>query len=108
MTGQRVFLTIGYVDKRIIEIFIDVNLKDQSSFLRTSYMQFARCVSISLQHGVPLRVLIKAFYKIETKDFPVQSGERFVSIYDYAAKMLRLENIRLQNGRTKTEITKVS
>src|SRR5205823_8389116 len=84
--GHKVFLRTGeYEDGTIGEIFIDMH--KEGAALRSVMNCFAMLVSIALQYGVPLEVLVEQFVftRFEPQG-PVQGHDRVkfaTSVIDY-------------------------
>jgi ribonucleoside-diphosphate reductase alpha chain len=92
--GNKVFLRTGeYEDGTIGEIFIDMH--KEGAALRSVMNCFAMLVSIALQYGVPLEVLVEQFVftRFEPQG-PVQGHDRVkfaTSVIDYVFRALGVE-----------------
>ena len=92
--GNKVFLRTGeYADGGLGEIFIDMH--KEGAALRSVMNCFAMLVSIALQYGVPLEVLVEQFVftRFEPQG-PVQGHDRVkfaTSIIDYVFRALGVE-----------------
>jgi len=92
--GNKVFLRTGeYADGTIGEIFIDMH--KEGAALRSVMNCFAMLVSIALQYGVPLEVLVEQFVftRFEPQG-PVQGHDRVkfaTSVIDYVFRALGVE-----------------
>src|SRR5205823_1246992 len=95
--GNKVFLRTGqYNDGEIGEIFIDMH--KEGAALRSVMNCFAMLVSIALQYGVPLEVLVEQFVftRFEPQG-PVQGHDRVkfaTSVIDYVFRALGVEYLR--------------
>src|SRR5256886_545910 len=92
--GNKVFLRTGeYGDGTLGEIFIDMH--KEGAALRSVMNCFAMLVSIALQYGVPLEVLVEQFVftRFEPQG-PVQGHDRVkfaTSVIDYVFRALGVE-----------------
>jgi ribonucleoside-diphosphate reductase alpha chain len=92
--GNKIFLRTGeYDDGRLGEIFIDMH--KEGAALRSVMNCFAMLVSIALQYGVPLEVLVEQFVftRFEPQG-PVQGHDRVkfaTSVVDYIFRALGVE-----------------
>jgi len=95
--GNKVFLRTGeYNDGTLGEIFIDMH--KEGAALRSVMNCFAMLVSIALQYGVPLEVLVEQFVftRFEPQG-PVQGHDRVkfaTSVIDYVFRALGVEYLR--------------
>jgi ribonucleoside-diphosphate reductase alpha chain len=95
--GNKVFLRTGeYNDGELGEIFIDMH--KEGAALRSVMNCFAMLVSIALQYGVPLEVLVEQFVftRFEPQG-PVQGHDRVkfaTSVIDYVFRALGVEYLR--------------
>ena len=95
--GNKVFLRTGeYEDGTLGEIFIDMH--KEGAALRSVMNCFAMLVSMALQYGVPLDVLVEQFVftRFEPQG-PVQGHDRVkfaTSIIDYVFRALGVEYLR--------------
>jgi ribonucleoside-diphosphate reductase alpha chain len=95
--GNKVFLRTGqYEDGTIGEIFIDMH--KEGAALRSVMNCFAMLVSIALQYGVPLEVLVEQFVftRFEPQG-PVQGHDRVkfaTSVIDYVFRALGVEYLQ--------------
>ncbi|MFL5450593.1 MAG: vitamin B12-dependent ribonucleotide reductase [Myxococcales bacterium] len=95
--GNKVFLRTGeYEDGTIGEIFIDMH--KEGAALRSVMNCFAMLVSIALQYGVPLEVLVEQFVftRFEPQG-PVQGHDRVkfaTSVIDYVFRALGVEYLK--------------
>jgi ribonucleoside-diphosphate reductase alpha chain len=95
--GNKVFLRTGeYEDGTIGEIFIDMH--KEGAALRSVMNCFAMLVSLALQYGVPLEVLVEQFVftRFEPQG-PVQGHDRVkfaTSVIDYVFRALGVEYLR--------------
>jgi ribonucleoside-diphosphate reductase alpha chain len=95
--GNKVFLRTGqYEDGQIGEIFIDMH--KEGAALRSVMNCFAMLVSIALQYGVPLDVLVEQFVftRFEPQG-PVQGHDRVkfaTSVIDYVFRALGVEYLQ--------------
>jgi ribonucleoside-diphosphate reductase alpha chain len=95
--GNKVFLRTGeYEDGTIGEIFIDMH--KEGAALRSVMNCFAMLVSIALQYGVPLDVLVEQFVftRFEPQG-PVQGHDRVkfaTSVIDYIFRALGVEYLK--------------
>src|SRR5467141_2782405 len=95
--GNKVFLRTGeYGDGTLGEIFIDMH--KEGAALRSVMNCFAMLVSIALQYGVPLEVLVEQFVftRFELQG-PVQGHDRVkfaTSVIDYVFRALGVEYLR--------------
>ena len=94
--GNKVFLRTGeYEDGSLGEIFIDMH--KEGAALRSVMNCFAMLVSIALQYGVPLEILVEQFVftRFEPQG-PVQGHDRVkfaTSVIDYVFRALGVEYI---------------
>jgi ribonucleoside-diphosphate reductase alpha chain len=94
--GNKVFLRTGeYEDGTLGEIFIDMH--KEGAALRSVMNCFAMLVSIALQYGVPLEILVEQFVftRFEPQG-PVQGHDRVkfaTSVIDYVFRALGVEYI---------------
>ena len=92
--GNKIFLRTGeYLDGTLGEIFVDMH--KEGAALRSVMNCFAMLVSIALQYGVPLEVLVEQFVftRFEPQG-PVQGHDRVkfaTSIVDYVFRALGVE-----------------
>jgi len=92
--GHKIFLRTGeYEDGGLGEIFIDMH--KEGAALRSVMNCFAMLVSIALQYGVPLEVLVEQFVftRFEPQG-PVQGHDRVkfaTSVVDYIFRALGVE-----------------
>ena len=92
--GNKIFLRTGeYEDGTLGEIFIDMH--KEGAALRSVMNCFAMLVSIALQYGVPLEVLVEQFVftRFEPQG-PVQGHDRVkfaTSVIDYVFRALGVE-----------------
>ena len=92
--GNKIFLRTGeYHDGTLGEIFIDMH--KEGAALRSVMNCFAMLVSIALQYGVPLEVLVEQFVftRFEPQG-PVQGHDRVkfaTSVIDYVFRALGIE-----------------
>ena len=92
--GNKIFLRTGeYLDGTLGEIFVDMH--KEGAALRSVMNCFAMLVSIALQYGVPLEVLVEQFVftRFEPQG-PVQGHDRVkfaTSIIDYVFRALGVE-----------------
>jgi len=92
--GNKVFLRTGeYEDGALGEIFIDMH--KEGAALRSVMNCFAMLVSLALQYGVPLQVLVEQFVftRFEPQG-PVQGHDRVkfaTSVIDYVFRALGVE-----------------
>ncbi len=92
--GNKIFLRTGeYEDGALGEIFIDMH--KEGAALRSVMNCFAMLVSIALQYGVPLEVLVEQFVftRFEPQG-PVQGHDRVkfaTSVIDYVFRALGVE-----------------
>jgi ribonucleoside-diphosphate reductase alpha chain len=95
--GNKVFLRTGeYEDGTIGEIFIDMH--KEGAALRSVMNCFAMLVSIALQYGVPLEVLVEQFVftRFEPQG-PVQGHDRVkfaTSVIDYVFRALGVDYLQ--------------
>jgi ribonucleoside-diphosphate reductase alpha chain len=95
--GNKVFLRTGeYNDGSLGEIFIDMH--KEGAALRSVMNCFAMLVSIALQYGVPLEVLVEQFVftRFEPQG-PVQGHDRVkfaTSVIDYVFRALGVEYLK--------------
>ena len=95
--GNKIFVRTGeYEDGTIGEIFIDMH--KEGAALRSVMNCFAMLVSIALQYGVPLEVLVEQFVftRFEPQG-PVQGHDRVkfaTSVIDYVFRALGVEYLR--------------
>jgi ribonucleoside-diphosphate reductase alpha chain len=95
--GNKVFLRTGeYGDGSLGEIFIDMH--KEGAALRSVMNCFAMLVSIALQYGVPLEVLVEQFVftRFEPQG-PVQGHDRVkfaTSVIDYVFRALGVEYLK--------------
>jgi ribonucleoside-diphosphate reductase alpha chain len=95
--GNKVFLRTGeYNDGTLGEIFIDMH--KEGAALRSVMNCFAMLVSIALQYGVPLEVLVEQFVftRFEPQG-PVQGHDRVkfaTSVIDYVFRALGVEYLK--------------
>jgi ribonucleoside-diphosphate reductase alpha chain len=95
--GNKVFLRTGeYEDGTLGEIFIDMH--KEGAALRSVMNCFAMLVSMALQYGVPLDVLVEQFVftRFEPQG-PVQGHDRVkfaTSVIDYVFRALGVEYLR--------------
>src|SRR4051812_1417623 len=95
--GNKIFLRTGeYNDGSLGEIFIDMH--KEGAALRSVMNCFAMLVSIALQYGVPLEVLVEQFVftRFEPQG-PVQGHDRVkfaTSVIDYVFRALGVEYLR--------------
>src|SRR5438128_12389503 len=95
--GNKVFLRTGeYGDGTLGEIFIDMH--KEGAALRSVMNCFAMLVSIALQYGVPLEVLVEQFVftRFEPQG-PVQGHDRVkfaTSVIDYIFRTLGVEYLK--------------
>src|SRR6267378_64607 len=95
--GNKIFLRTGeYEDGTLGEIFIDMH--KEGAALRSVMNCFAMLVSIALQYGVPLEVLVEQFVftRFEPQG-PVQGHDRVkfaTSVIDYVFRALGVEYLR--------------
>src|SRR5438105_3140871 len=95
--GNKVFLRTGeYGDGTLGEIFIDMH--KEGAALRSVMNCFAMLVSIALQYGVPLEVLVEQFVftRFEPQG-PVQGHDRVkfaTSVIDYVFRALGVEYLK--------------
>ena len=95
--GNKVFLRTGeYGDGTLGEIFIDMH--KEGAALRSVMNCFAMLVSIALQYGVPLDVLVEQFVftRFEPQG-PVQGHDRVkfaTSVIDYVFRALGVEYLK--------------
>jgi ribonucleoside-diphosphate reductase alpha chain len=95
--GNKVFLRTGeYNDGNLGEIFIDMH--KEGAALRSVMNCFAMLVSIALQYGVPLEVLVEQFVftRFEPQG-PVQGHDRVkfaTSVIDYVFRALGVEYLK--------------
>jgi ribonucleoside-diphosphate reductase alpha chain len=95
--GNKVFLRTGeYETGELGEIFIDMH--KEGAALRSVMNCFAMLVSIALQYGVPLEVLVEQFVftRFEPQG-PVQGHDRVkfaTSVIDYVFRALGVEYLR--------------
>ena len=95
--GNKVFLRTGeYNDGELGEIFIDMH--KEGAALRSVMNCFAMLVSIALQYGVPLEVLVEQFVftRFEPQG-PVQGHDRVkfaTSVIDYVFRALGVEYLK--------------
>ena len=95
--GNKVFLRTGeYEDGELGEIFIDMH--KEGAALRSVMNCFAMLVSIALQYGVPLEVLVEQFVftRFEPQG-PVQGHDRVkfaTSVIDYVFRALGVEYLK--------------
>ncbi|TMA22446.1 MAG: vitamin B12-dependent ribonucleotide reductase, partial [Deltaproteobacteria bacterium] len=95
--GNKVFLRTGeYENGELGEIFIDMH--KEGAALRSVMNCFAMLVSIALQYGVPLEVLVEQFVftRFEPQG-PVQGHDRVkfaTSVIDYVFRALGVEYLR--------------
>jgi ribonucleoside-diphosphate reductase alpha chain len=95
--GNKVFLRTGeYDDGALGEIFIDMH--KEGAALRSVMNCFAMLVSIALQYGVPLEVLVEQFVftRFEPQG-PVQGHDRVkfaTSVIDYVFRALGVEYLK--------------
>jgi ribonucleoside-diphosphate reductase alpha chain len=95
--GNKIFLRTGqYEDGQIGEIFIDMH--KEGAALRSVMNCFAMLVSIALQYGVPLEVLVEQFVftRFEPQG-PVQGHDRVkfaTSVIDYVFRALGVEYLQ--------------
>jgi len=95
--GNKVFLRTGeYGDGSLGEIFIDMH--KEGAALRSVMNCFAMLVSIALQYGVPLDVLVEQFVftRFEPQG-PVQGHDRVkfaTSVIDYVFRALGVEYLK--------------
>jgi ribonucleoside-diphosphate reductase alpha chain len=92
--GNKIFLRTGeYEDGSLGEIFIDMH--KEGAALRSVMNCFAMLVSIALQYGVPLEILVEQFVftRFEPQG-PVQGHDRVkfaTSVIDYVFRALGVE-----------------
>jgi ribonucleoside-diphosphate reductase alpha chain len=92
--GNKIFLRTGeYQDGTLGEIFVDMH--KEGAALRSVMNCFAMLVSIALQYGVPLEVLVEQFVftRFEPQG-PVQGHDRVkfaTSVIDYVFRALGVE-----------------
>jgi ribonucleoside-diphosphate reductase alpha chain len=95
--GNKIFLRTGeYEDGTLGEIFIDMH--KEGAALRSVMNCFAMLVSMALQYGVPLDVLVEQFVftRFEPQG-PVQGHDRVkfaTSVIDYVFRALGVEYLR--------------
>ncbi len=95
--GNKIFLRTGeYEDGSVGEIFIDMH--KEGAALRSVMNCFAMLVSIALQYGVPLEVLVEQFVftRFEPQG-PVQGHDRVkfaTSVIDYVFRALGVEYLK--------------
>jgi ribonucleoside-diphosphate reductase alpha chain len=95
--GNKIFLRTGeYEDGTLGEIFIDMH--KEGAALRSVMNCFAMLVSIALQYGVPLDVLVEQFVftRFEPQG-PVQGHDRVkfaTSVIDYVFRALGVEYLK--------------
>jgi ribonucleoside-diphosphate reductase alpha chain len=95
--GNKIFLRTGeYDDGTLGEIFIDMH--KEGAALRSVMNCFAMLVSMALQYGVPLDVLVEQFVftRFEPQG-PVQGHDRVkfaTSVIDYVFRALGVEYLR--------------
>src|SRR5205085_8543803 len=95
--GNKVFLRTGeYEDGTIGEIFIDMH--KEGAALRSVMNCFAMLISIALQYGVPLEVLVEQFVftRFEPQG-PVQGHDRVkfaTLVIDYVFRALGVEYLQ--------------
>jgi len=95
--GNKIFLRTGeYDDGSLGEIFIDMH--KEGAALRSVMNCFAMLVSMALQYGVPLEVLVEQFVftRFEPQG-PVQGHDRVkfaTSVIDYVFRALGVEYLR--------------
>jgi ribonucleoside-diphosphate reductase alpha chain len=95
--GNKIFLRTGeYNDGALGEIFIDMH--KEGAALRSVMNCFAMLVSIALQYGVPLEVLVEQFVftRFEPQG-PVQGHDRVkfaTSVIDYVFRALGVEYLK--------------
>jgi ribonucleoside-diphosphate reductase alpha chain len=95
--GNKIFLRTGeYDDHKLGEIFIDMH-KEGAAF-RSVMNCFAMLVSIALQYGVPLEMLVEQFVftRFEPQG-PVQGHDRVkfaTSVIDYVFRALGVEYLK--------------
>jgi ribonucleoside-diphosphate reductase alpha chain len=95
--GNKIFLRTGeYQDGSLGEIFIDMH--KEGAALRSVMNCFAMLVSIALQYGVPLEVLVEQFVftRFEPQG-PVQGHDRVkfaTSVIDYVFRALGIEYLK--------------
>ncbi|HEX4384533.1 MAG TPA: hypothetical protein VH083_16340, partial [Myxococcales bacterium] len=95
--GNKIFLRTGeYEDGSLGEIFIDMH--KEGAALRSVMNCFAMLVSIALQYGVPLEVLVEQFVftRFEPQG-PVQGHDRVkfaTSVVDYIFRALGVEYLK--------------
>jgi len=92
--GVRIFLTVGeHADGSVGEVFIDVG-KTGSAF-RELMCCFSILVSLCLQHGVPLSLLVKRFAGVNFEPSGTVTGQPGIdtasSIVDCIFRMLANE-----------------
>lgn len=92
--GHKIYFKTGeYEDGTLGEIFIDMH-KEGASF-RSLMNCFAICVSLGLQHGVPLETYVKLFSHVKFEPQGVVSGhehiKRVTSIIDYIFRALGID-----------------
>ncbi len=91
--GHKVYLRTGeYEDGSIGEIFLDMH-KEGAAF-RSLMNNFAICVSLGLQHGVPLEEFVEAFTFTRFEPNGVVTGNRTIkmatSVIDYIFRELAI------------------
>ena len=94
VAGHKVFLRTGeYEDGTLGEIFIDMH-KEGAAF-RSLMNCFAILVSLCLQHGVPLSLLVKRFTGVSFEPCGPVSGHDTItsatSVVDYIFRALAVE-----------------
>ncbi|MDG1455535.1 MAG: hypothetical protein P8R38_04955, partial [Planctomycetota bacterium] len=91
--GHKVYLRTGeYDDETLGEIFLDMH-KEGAAF-RSLMNNFAICVSLGLQHGVPLEEFVEAFTFTRFEPNGIVSGNRSIkmatSVLDYVFRELAI------------------
>ena len=91
--GHKVYLRTGeYEDGSIGEIFLDMH-KEGAAF-RSLMNNFAICVSLGLQHGVPLEEFVEAFTFTRFEPNGIVTGNRTIkmatSVIDYIFRELAI------------------
>jgi ribonucleoside-diphosphate reductase alpha chain len=92
--GHKLYVTTGeYADGSLGEVFLDMH-KVGATF-RGMMHCFARLLSLSLQYGVPLRVLVTAFQDLEFEPNGKVEGhegiETATSLVDFVVRALAHE-----------------
>lgn len=97
IAGFKVYVAAGeYEDGTLGEVFLDVS--KVGATLRGFMHCFAQLMSIALQYGVPLRVIVSTFRGREFEPFGKVEGheriEKATSLVDYVVRALAAEYLK--------------